>query len=63
METFIATISGFIIAFFAEPLKTYFQNRAKLKNLRIALYKEILYNYSSLKTIDLTCGFNSQVQL
>jgi hypothetical protein len=54
METLIATISGFIIAFLAEPVKTYFQNRAKLKNLRIALYKEILYNYSSLKTLDLT---------
>ena len=48
METIIATLSGFIIAFLAEPVKTYFQNRAKLRNLRIALYKELINNYFAL---------------
>lgn len=52
-KVIIATLSGFIIAFFAEPVKSYFANRAKLNNLRIALYKELLYNYSTLK--DLEC--------
>lgn len=48
IQIIIATLSGFIIAFFAEPVKTYFQNRAKLYNLRIALYKEIIFNYGCL---------------
>lgn len=48
MTVLIGTISGFIIAFLAEPVKTYFQNRAKLRNLRIALYKELLNNYYAL---------------
>src|SRR5215216_6605487 len=43
-----ATISGFVIAFFAEPVKIYFQNRAKLNDLRVALYKKLLANYVSL---------------
>ncbi len=47
-KVIIATLSGFIIAFFAEPVKNYFQNRAKLHNLRVALYKEMIHNYSSL---------------
>ena len=48
METFIATISGFIIAFFAEPVKIHYQHKAKLHNLRVALYKELLNNYYAL---------------
>jgi hypothetical protein len=47
-KVIIATLSGFIIAFFAEPVKNYFQDRAKLRNLRIALYKEVFYNYTVL---------------
>jgi len=41
----VSALSGFIVAFLAEPVKTYFQNRAKLMNLRIALYKELAINY------------------
>jgi len=44
-KVIIATLSGFIIAFFAEPVKIYFQNRAKLKDLRLALYKELIHNW------------------
>jgi hypothetical protein len=53
-KVIIATISGFVIAFFAEPVKNYFENKAKLRNLKIALYKEILYNYGSLKSLELS---------
>jgi len=48
----IATISGFVIAFFAEPVKIYFQNKAKLKNLQIAIYKEIIHNYALLRNFN-----------
>jgi hypothetical protein len=50
IKVIIATLSGFIIAFFAEPVKTYFQNRLKLQNLRLALYKEMLDNYMTLNS-------------
>ena len=43
-KVIIATLSGFIIAFFAEPVKSYFQNRGQLHNLRVALYKEMVNN-------------------
>lgn len=32
----IGTISGFVIAFFVEPVKIYFQNQGRKKNLRKA---------------------------
>ena len=48
-KVIIATISGFVISFLAEPVKNYFANRAKLHNLRIALYKEMLSNYIFMK--------------
>ncbi len=47
-KVIIATISGFIIAFFAEPVKSYFQNKTKLRNLKVALYKELIYDYFAL---------------
>jgi hypothetical protein len=50
-KVIIATLSGFIIAFFAEPVKNYFANKAKLHNLRVALYKELSINYSILDTL------------
>jgi hypothetical protein len=50
LKILVATLSGFVIAFFAEPMKIYFQNRNKIQNLRIALYKEIYHNYMGLKT-------------
>jgi phage FluMu protein gp41 len=50
-KVIIATLSGFIIAFFAEPVKNYFQNKANLHNLRIALYKEMLNNYFVLEVV------------
>ena len=45
VKILIGTISGFVIAFFAEPIKIYFQNKSKLNHLRIALYKEVVQNY------------------
>jgi hypothetical protein len=50
-KVIIATISGFVIAFFAEPVKTWFQDRAKVNELRLALYNEILMNYEFLDNI------------
>ncbi len=41
-----AFVTASVTAFLAEPLKEYFQNRTRLKNLRMALYKEIMHNYS-----------------
>ena len=39
-KVLIGTISGFLIAFFAEPIKIYFSNNFKKRNIRLALYKE-----------------------
>lgn len=47
-KVIIATLSGFIIAFFAEPVKNYFANKSQLRNLRIALYTELISNYFAL---------------
>src|SRR5262245_21877143 len=44
-QLLIGTVSGFLIAFLAEPIKTYFTNRAKIDSLRIAIYREIAANY------------------
>lgn len=48
-KTLIGTISGFLIAFFAEPIKTYFQISHKIKNIRKMLYQETFENYSFLQ--------------
>ncbi|MCI0550285.1 MAG: hypothetical protein L0287_04980, partial [Anaerolineae bacterium] len=40
-------------AFFAEPVKSYFANRAKLHYLRIALHKELLNNYLALSSLQI----------
>lgn len=45
----IGTISGFIIAFFSEPVKVCFENKSKLNRLRLALYKEVIQNFWVLK--------------
>jgi hypothetical protein len=50
LKVIVATLSGFIIAFSAEPIKIYFQDRSKKQNLRVALYKEIYHNYCLAKT-------------
>lgn len=47
----IGTISGFIIAFFAEPVKTYFANKSLQNRLRKVLYHEIYENLILLKDI------------
>lgn len=44
----LGVIAGFIAAFFAEPVKTHFENSAKRKNLKTALYKELIDNYEFL---------------
>lgn len=48
IKIIIATISGFIVAFFAEPIKLYFQNEHKKKVFQLALYGEISHNYRLL---------------
>ena len=45
----IGTVAGFVIAFFAEPVKIYFQNASKKKSLRLALYGELINNFMSLR--------------
>lgn len=45
IKVLIGTISGFIVAFMAEPVKSHFQNRNQRKHLRISLYKELFINY------------------
>jgi hypothetical protein len=50
IKVLIGTVSGFVIAFFAEPVKVFFQNRTGKQILRVALYKEILSNYWFLST-------------
>jgi hypothetical protein len=44
-QLLIGTISGFIIAFLAEPVKTYFTNKSKRANLRAALHAEMAQVY------------------
>jgi hypothetical protein len=44
----LAFIAAFLTAFLAEPVKTYVQNRQNIANLRLALYKELIYNYTYL---------------
>jgi hypothetical protein len=48
IKIIIGTVSGFLIAFFAEPVKIYFQNASKKKSLRLALYGELINNFMSL---------------
>lgn len=49
-QLLIGTISGFIIAFLAEPIKTFFTNRAKIQAIREAIYREIASNYLLLRS-------------
>jgi|GEM_PF-2484809 len=62
LKIIIATVSGFIFAFFAEPVKIYFQNRNKIQNLRLALYKEIYHNYMLLRDYVQRAGHNEDFQ-
>lgn len=41
----VAFLTALITAFLAEPIKTYYQSKSDLKYLRIALYKEMFFNY------------------
>lgn len=50
LKTLISVFAGFITAFLAEPVKVYFTNKAKNRNLRRALYGELLGIYNSLLT-------------
>ena len=50
-QLLIGTLSGFVIAFLAEPVKTFFTNRAKIASLREAIYREIAANYLLLHSI------------
>ena len=50
-QLLIGTLSGFVIAFFAEPVKTFFTNRAQKELLRLAIYREIAANYLLLHSL------------
>jgi len=50
-KVIVATISGFLIALFAEPIKLFFQNRIKKQNIRRAIYSEIISNYLAFATL------------
>jgi hypothetical protein len=49
IEPVLATLLGFLAAFFAEPVKTTFLHKQKVQNLRKALYKEILSLLDSIR--------------
>jgi hypothetical protein len=48
-EILIGTVSGFIIAFFAEPFKSMLQRNFERDRLRNMLYQEIIDNHIILK--------------
>jgi hypothetical protein len=50
-QVIIATLSGFLVAFLAEPVKELIRHRNRLYSLKVALYKEILSNYECLTTV------------
>ncbi|MGA7192876.1 MAG: hypothetical protein WBW94_04530 [Anaerolineales bacterium] len=50
LNVIIGTLSGFIIAFLAEPVKIYFQNRSRKENIQSAIYGEMFHNYVTLKS-------------
>jgi polyhydroxyalkanoate synthesis regulator phasin len=47
-QLLIGTLSGFLVAFLAEPVKTYFANRSKKAVLKVALYSEMALLYNRL---------------
>jgi hypothetical protein len=49
LKIIIGTLSGFIVAIFTEPIKRKIENKSKLRNLRIALYKEMIQNFFMLE--------------
>jgi hypothetical protein len=49
LKIIVGTLSGFVVAFLAEPIKLFFQTAIKKNNLRKGLYHEIAHNYSALK--------------
>jgi len=51
MEIIIGTLSGFVIAFFAEPIKQFIINNMKRNNLRKAIHYEIFHNWSVIEGI------------
>jgi hypothetical protein len=51
IKTIIATISGFVVAFFADPIKLCFQNEHQKRIFQLALYGEIAHNYRLLSAL------------
>jgi hypothetical protein len=49
MEIIIGTLSGFVIAFFAEPIKQFIINNMKKNNLHKAIHYEIFHNWSVIE--------------
>ena len=47
----LGVVAGFIAAFFAEPVKSWFAEKAKLQNIRLSLYKEIAQNLFFLNSL------------
>jgi len=50
-QLLVGTLTGFIVAFLAEPVKTFFTNRARIASLREAIYREITANYLLLHSV------------
>ena len=50
-ETTITALASFIVAFYAEPIKIYFSNKARKRQFKNALYREILQIHSQLSDI------------
>jgi hypothetical protein len=48
-QLILGTTAGFVTAFLAEPIKTYFSARAERQELRSAMYRELLHLYSGWK--------------
>lgn len=47
----IGVIIGVVLGFIAEPIKTFIDNKVKLKRLRRSVHGELGYNYLSLMTM------------
>jgi hypothetical protein len=57
LVTVIGMLLAFIAAFFAEPVKRFFDNKSKIQQLRKALYKELLHNYTKLRIFSEDTGY------
>jgi hypothetical protein len=59
IQILIATLSGFIIAFMADPVKESILGFFKRRKIRLALYKEMMNNYYKLAIFEKNNGDSS----